>query len=500
MKPLFLLPMKKIKRMKKKRSSQPLSAPARAVKKYKRTCIKSSQQQSLSSQQHYQPDFYLPDNCWEHVFTFLIEPVDPLDLFALPRNPRCNRVLIENEDRNNFIFQSLSLVSKQFLSIINTIIFSIRVYHPQLCLLPRFFHRFSNLNSLDLWFRSRDLHAGVALALRDRPLKSLSISWIELMDANYITSCYIDSFLSLKSLNSLEFYRSRISDELLYAIAREGLPLNKFLLERCMGYSYHGIYDLLSKCHGIQHLGLQGVDFLNNHHVSLLSLLLPDLISINLNTCSKLTESALFVLIKNCHSLAEIKMEHIFTKRDNVENTDTLKDFHVNPQLKFLYFKENSFINDQIIIVLASIFPNLQFLDLSYCYSISGKSICQVLSRCFKVKYMHLACCIKVRPIKMNFVIPQLEVLNLSGTSVDDKTLYQISKNCVGLLKLFLISCKYVTENGVMHVLGKCRQLKNIILARCDKVNADVVLSMLSPRPSLGKYKCCNFAGVWLKF
>ncbi|CAK8543575.1 unnamed protein product [Lathyrus sativus] len=438
-------------------------------KKKKRTCLKSP----LSSANSIiipEPEFYLPDDCWELVFTFLINPVDVF----------------------TFLINPIVIVSKQFLSITNRIIFSTTICYPRLRFLPRFFRRFSNLNSLDLSFGgSRDLDASIALALRDRPtLKSLSIYRIDLRDANYITSYYIDSFLSLKGLDSLKFSYSQISDDLLYSIAREGLPLNKFVLQSCTGYSYNGIYDLLSKCPGIQHLGLQDVDFLSNNHLSGLSLLLPDLISINLSECSKLTESTLFAFIKNCRSLLEIKMESIYCERKNVENVDILKDFDVNPQLKFLHFSENSFVNDKIIVIFASIFPNLHLLDLSYCHRISGKSISQVLTRCCKVRYLYLTSCEKVRRIKMNVLIPQLVVLNLSGTSVDDKTLYEISKSCCGLLHLFLIGCKYITENGVIRVVARCRRLKEICFKCCDKVNVDAIISILSSNPSLEKDNC----------
>ncbi|CAL5193858.1 unnamed protein product [Lathyrus oleraceus] len=437
----------------------------------KRICVKSfqQQQQSVSSTNSIiiaEPEFYLPDDCWEHVFSFLINPVDG------------------TQD-----FKSLSLVSKHFLSITNRLIFSIRIHHPHLCLLSRFFHRFSNLNSLHLWFESRDLDAAIALALRDRPtLKSLSIFRLALKDTNCVASHYIDSFLSLKGLNYLKFWCSQISDDLLYSIARESLPLKTFVLENCIGYSYPGIYDLLSKFHGIQYLGLQGVDFLNNHHVSRLSLLLPDLLSINLSGCSNLTESALFALIKNCYSLAEIRMGGIYVERDSVENYDTLKDFDVHPQLKFLHFPGNSLINDEIIILFASIFPNLELLDVSYIDGdISEKSICQILSKCCKVRHLNLATCKEVRRLKMNFVLHKLEVLNLSGTEVDDKTLYDISKSCCGLLQLFLMCCKYVTTTGVVRVIENCLELEKIYLRCCDKVNIDVVVSMLSSRPSLAE-------------
>ncbi|RHN65016.1 putative leucine-rich repeat domain, L domain-containing protein [Medicago truncatula] len=86
----------------------------------------------------------------------------------------------------------------------------------------------------------------------------------------------------------------------------------------------------------------------------------------------------------------------------------------------------------------------------------------------------------------MNFRVPQLEVLNLSYTKVDDGTLYVTSKNCRGLLHLLLKNSD-VTEKGVKHVLENCTQLREINLNGCDKVHTSVVDSMVFSRPSLRK-------------
>jgi hypothetical protein len=66
---------------------------------------------------------------------------------------------------------------------------------------------------------------------------------------------------------------------------------------------------------------------------------------------------------------------------------------------------------------------------------------------------------VKLRGV--NFVVPKLEVLDLSNTDVDDETLYVISKNFHALLQLLLEQCNGVTENGVKHVLENCTQLRD---------------------------------------
>jgi len=290
---------------------------------------------------------------------------------------------------------------------------------------------------------------GIASALRERPtLTSLSFSIHPSQAPISVTQCFNDSLVSLKGLTCLVLSYLVISDEFLSSIARNGLPLTRLSLQNCNGYSYTGIFSLLSKCQGIQYLDLQKSEFLNDQHVVQLSSYLDDLMSINLSHCLKLTDSALFALARKCHSLSEIKMESIGGK--NVHNSDSLMEFGVQPQLKSLYLANNSWLNDESIIMFASIFPNLQLLDLRSCQNIS-KGVGQVLKSCCKIRNLNLAYCSTLNLVGMNFRVPQLEVLNLSYTKVDDGTLYVTSKNCRGLLHLLLENSD-VTEKGVKHV------------------------------------------------
>jgi hypothetical protein len=312
-------------------------------------------------------------------------------------------------------------------------------------------------------------NAGLASALRDRPtLRSLSIGTGDPLHQEYrkvfATSHFIDSLVSLKGLTCLVLVGLKISDNLLYSIAREqGLHLTKLVLKSCTCYSYAGIFCLLSKCRrGFKHLNLEYANFLNDHHVIQLSSFLGDLVSINLSRCDELTQSSLFALSKNCPSLREIKMERI-GRNKSVENFHSLEEFGQHPQLKSLYLGFNSWLSDENIIMFSSIFPNLQLLDLKDCDRIS-EGICQVLRRCCKIRHLDLSYCSKVNLLRMNFAVPKLEVLKLSRAKVDDETLYVISKNCCGLLELSLENCDDVTEKGVKHVVENCSQLREIKL------------------------------------
>ncbi|KAK2432270.1 F-box/LRR-repeat protein [Trifolium repens] len=273
---------------------------------------------------------------------------------------------------------------------------------------------------------------GIASAIRERPtLKSLSVRWSSYQSPDNSRLHFIHSLMNLEGLTSLDLSFSHISDDLLSTIAMRGLPLRRLVLRHCTGYSYAGIFGLLSKCQHIQHLDLETVhyviDRLNDQCVSNLSLILGNLMSINL-TGQDLTNLALFALARNCPSLSEIKMEYSHIGEASIDDSNPFMDFVVNPQLKFLYLHGGNWL-DTNIIMLASIFPNLQPLDLSSCDNISGHGIYQVLRRCCKIRHLNLAHCSRVKLCGINLLkVSKLEVLNLSHTSVDDETLCDLNE------------------------------------------------------------------------
>jgi F-box/leucine-rich repeat protein 2/20 len=156
-------------------------------------------------------------------------------------------------------------------------------------------------------------------------------------------------------------------------------------------------------------------------------------------------------------------------------------------EMKSLYLANNPILNDETIKWFASICPNLQLLDVSNCCCIS-EGIVEVL-RCCKIKHLNLSYCHKVNLLGLNFQVPTLEVLNLSFTRIDDKTLYAISKSCSGLLQLDLEKCYKITENGVKQVVKNCTRLKELNLRDCCKVSVGVGLwiGIVLSSPSLRK-------------
>jgi hypothetical protein len=147
--------------------------------------------------------------------------------------------------------------------------------------------------------------------------------------------------------------------------------------------------------------------------------------------CRRVTDAGIAFALRERPTLRSLSFSSYF------DPEDCAKLFAVSPQLKSLCFTRNPWLSHEAIKLFASIFP-------------------------------------------------KLEMLNLSGTIVDDETLYVISKSCRGLLHLYLQNCREVTQKGVEHVVENCIQLKEISLMECDRVHVNVA-SMVLSRPSLRK-------------
>ncbi|MED6131391.1 hypothetical protein PIB30_009613 [Stylosanthes scabra] len=319
---------------------------------------------------------------------------------------------------------------------------------------------------------------GIANAIRQRPqLRSLAVR------GDNVTLEFIDALVSLKCLTCLHLSDSHISDEALCALADGVLQFRELSLRECSGYQYSGISCLLRNCNNLQYLDLQGTQFLNDECVIELSLLLANLKVVNLSENEELTVLSLFAIMRNCPLITEIRMEDTEVGKQKLQEDCLVVNYH----LKFLYLAQNSWLDDGCVTMLASICPNLEMMDLSNCGRVSV-GVVEVLGRCCKIQCMdlsHLECDLSHFQFRVNFEVPTLFVLNLSGLSISNEELSIISKNCFNLKELKLDHCYKITANGVKQVVKNCKQLRMISLYYCKKVSSDIVSWMVLARPSL---------------
>ncbi|RHN77546.1 putative leucine-rich repeat domain, L domain-containing protein [Medicago truncatula] len=206
--------------------------------------------------------FYLPDECWQLVFKFL-----------------------NNGDDNRYL-KTLSLVSKQFLSITNPLLFSLIIDHRLLSFLPRLFHRFTNLTSLVFARNCLDIDKLLSeISCFPLNLTSLDISNQPTIPAIGLRA-FSQNITTLTSLTCSKMDSINSNDLLLIA---ECFPL---LEELNLGYPRNKFKDHSNFLNGLETL----------------SLALSKLTRINLSDHYYINDISLVHLFKNCKLLQEVIM------------------------------------------------------------------------------------------------------------------------------------------------------------------------------------------------
>jgi len=160
----------------------------------------------------------------------------------------------------------------------------------------------------------------------------------------------------------------------------------------------------------------------------------PDLVDINLQGCSKITDQALSVIAQFCKGVRVL----------NLSGCDKITDYAVQiiaqeskSSLEELYLNECRQISSAVLNHLAFYCPNLKRLSLRDT-SISGSEVarlCKVLS---------------------------LTELNLQGLSVSDDDLLVIASSQSNLEILDVSFCHKISERGLQEGLSRCTNLHEL--------------------------------------
>jgi hypothetical protein len=257
-------------------------------------------------------NFYLPDDCWRSVFTFLV------------KND-------EDDNGNSQTFKSLSLVSKQFFSITNSLQFTLTIYDETLFFLPRLFQRLTNLTSLDICCYKVEIDV-ILHQISHFPLnlKSLIIEFQQTFPTKGLRA-FSQNITTLTSLTCSHFESLDTCDLCLIADCFPNLQLLD--LNHCDEVSEEGIVYVLMTCHNIRHLNLSyclglkvELDGLMNFDVSQLEVL-------NLSH-TRVDDRALRVISKSCHGLLRlllINCQRVTQKgvKNVVENCTQLREINL---------------------------------------------------------------------------------------------------------------------------------------------------------------------------
>ncbi|XP_058186221.1 uncharacterized protein LOC131303383 isoform X2 [Rhododendron vialii] len=321
-----------------------------------------------------------PDDCWELIF----------------------QKLREDDER---ALDSISLVSKRFLSISNRVKLSLKVRDKTLPLLLNLLRRFQNIETLlitahkeidgllDLisrsgvlnlqaiefrWCMTEPPRAGFkALALNKNIKDDLKV-----LDCFGLVSMQDKDLVLIADLfPRLEELRIQAGKQIC-SIAK-ARPSLKMLQLNCFEGKYfeiHGALKLLLQACQLTLKELILVRWsLTDTAISDLAQHLSNLTFIDLHACFGLTSVIFYTLTKSCPSLETLKMAYT---REQVMDNFSPKRLHENYRMRHLDVFSNLLLTDMMLKNFGQVCPNLKFLSVSEFKRLTNLGIGEVLRRC----------------------------------------------------------------------------------------------------------------------
>ncbi|XP_057452834.1 F-box/LRR-repeat protein 3-like [Lotus japonicus] len=380
-------------------------------------------------------DIHLPEECWECVFRFL---------------------------NHHHYLESVSLVSKQFLSITNRIRSTLAIPDPTLPFLPRLLHRFPNLTSLDLTRFRGDLDA-LLLQISRYPLRrltSLDVSHHPTFPANGLRGL-AEKMKTLTSLTCSHMGSLSIADILLITDCSPFLQELDLSFPKEVVHRGNNLPLALPKL--LRKVNLSGESFIINDE---------ELIRVCKN-CEFLEELDSRISDELLCSVAEEGLPLRKLVLDDCRNYTYAGISCLLSSCKFvqhLDLQSAEFLNDQHVAELSVFLGNLISIDISYCKGLTDLALFALIRNCSllseikmkvtgigkkKVQYSNsfMNCCVKSLHLGWN---PYL----------GDESIKLLSLVCPNMQLLDLRCCSRISE-GVVEVLRRFCTIRDLSIGQC---------------------------------
>ena len=183
----------------------------------------------------------------------------------------------------------------------------------------------------------------------------------------------------------------------------------------------------------------------------------PNLLSLNLAGCTRITDATVLELARRCSKLHTL-------------------------DLRFCS------ITDASVSEVARRCSNLHTLDLSGCCEIHDASVLEVASRCSNLQTLNLAWC-RITDVSVLAVARRcsnLQTLNLRWCRrITDASVMEVARRCSNLHTLDLSLCSNITDASVMEVARRCSNLQTLSLRSCSRITSACKDALRQAHPQL---------------
>lgn len=447
----------------------------------------------------------LPRECWEHILN-LLEP-----------------------DHHSHL-ESLSLVCKQFLSITNQLLSSLKLSDSSVqAILPHLLQRFRWLRRIDLTGFNGDMNPLLyRIAVSGLNLESLSVSNQTSLPVNGLRA-FGSKMMNLKCLECSKVRLLQDSDLDLIA---ESFPLLEELDISYPEYgsinssngssdsssiwkpiSDSGVFSLTLKLKGLRKINLSGNHFITDLSLMHLSRHCVLLTQVVIHCCDFITHNGVAKLIRacghlNCVSICGIGGSLLCLLGYSSSSFASLGCSLNSPKAMSVIDFSDSVISDELlysvaeacfpmkklvlsnctsytfagISFLVSRYPLLEHLDLEAAYFLADKDMVELTLSLHSITYINLSYCCSLTNVTLYTLTKNCLVLNeikMVGTNIGEDGLETDFVSNLGVKSLILSQNSYMGNGCIANYASLCPNLEMLDLSCCVNITEDGIAEVL---------------------
>uniref|UniRef100_A0A5B7BSV4 Putative RNI-like superfamily protein isoform 3 n=1 Tax=Davidia involucrata TaxID=16924 RepID=A0A5B7BSV4_DAVIN len=381
----------------------------------------------------------------------------------------------------------------------------------------------TTLQSIDLSCSRFFTHLG----LSNLAMNCSSLAEIDLSDATWLTDSAAAAIAGARNLERLRLARCElISDIGVGCIAVMCKKLRFICLESCLRVSDLGVGLIANKCEEIRCLDLSYLRItkkclpliLQLQHLNELILVgCPDIDDEVLATIRQGCKSLEALNLSNCQNVTHVGLSSLTNDVGSflcgsAVATDLAKCAHRLSELQSIKL-DNCLITSSGMKAIANLCAPLKKLSLCNCSGVTDEGLSSIVQKHNKLKKLGITCCDMITHVSIDCITSSctsltslkmescslvskeafvligqrcrfLEKLIITDNNVDDEGLKSIS-SCTKLLKLGLVSCLNITDDGLSHVGKCCPKLTYLELCRSIGITDVGIVAIANGCPAL---------------
>jgi hypothetical protein len=205
----------------------------------------------------------------------------------------------------------------------------------------------------------------------------------------------------------------------------------------------------------LEQYAIDAGEVITNTTVQELCVIQPNLLTLNLNNCSLISDVALWTIARHCPNI-----HHLILSNCHKITNIGLRSLSMRcSELITLDFTSCHLLDDLGLATIACGCWKLQSLILISCHHITDTGIGKVVKACRHLIYLNLLNCHRVGEF-------------------GDHALKEIGAFCSSLEYLNLIGCRHVHNDGLVALAQGCQNLQTLCLSHCDGINGHGLLAL----------------------